>query len=250
MSLVEAIAIHSAGFFAGAISSVDGSGSLMTSRPGSASGTHRSRPTSATPSASCSAGHGRDGYRAELLGQSRRVRRLGSASLVGGLIGGVLLLTLPSSVFDAVVPVLILVACALVIVQPRVTRVSRTAAVTPSSDGGLALYVCNVATGVYGGYFVAGQGVILLALLAIFIDESLHRLNGVKNVLAFVANSGPRSCSCSPALVLWDVAASIAISSITGGQLGAARRTPPPRSGPARGHHRRRSRRGGELIFT
>jgi hypothetical protein len=161
------------------------------------------------------------GYRRELQGQRRRVLLLGSASLLGGIIGGILLLTLPSSVFDAVVPVLILIACGLVIVQPRVSTWVVKRRRQPMEHGGPVLYACIFVTGVYGGYFGAGQGVILLALLGIFIVDDLQRLNGVKNVLAMIANGVAALIFVFAAHVVWEVSALIAVGSVLGGQLGA-----------------------------
>ena len=108
--------------------------------------------------------------------------------MLGGITGAVLLLTLPSSVFDAVVPVLILVACVLVIVQPRLSRFVAARRTRHVEHGGAELWIGVFLTGIYGGYFGAAQGVILLALLGIFITDHLQRLNGVKNVLALIAN--------------------------------------------------------------
>jgi uncharacterized membrane protein YfcA len=109
------------------------------------------------------------GYRRELGGQRHRVRVLATASLLGGVTGGVLLLTLPSAVFDAVVPVLILGACVLVVLQPRISAfvVARRGKVV--EHGGVPLWLSVFVTGIYGGYFGAAQGVILLA------GQDLHR---------------------------------------------------------------------------
>jgi uncharacterized membrane protein YfcA len=161
------------------------------------------------------------GYRRELGGQRRRVVLLGMGSLAGGITGAVLLLTLPSSVFDAVVPVLILVACALVVVQPRLSRfvVARRRKVV--EHGGAVLWLGIFLTGVYGGYFGAAQGVILLALLGIFIAEHVQHLNAAKNVLALAANGVAALLFVFVADVAWDVAVLIALGSIVGGQIGA-----------------------------
>ena len=100
----------------------------------------------------------------------------------------------------------------------------------PVEHGGAALYVGIFLTGIYGGYFGAAQGVILLALLGIFIAEDLQRLNGVKNVLATIANGVAAVLFVFEAHVVWEVAALIAVGSVIGGQLGAhfGRQLPAP----------------------
>ena len=123
--------------------------------------------------------------------------------------------------FDAVVPVLIVLACVLVVVQPRLSRFVAARRRAPVEHGGIALWLGVFATGVYGGYFGAAQGVILLALLGIFISDDLQRLNGVKNVLALVANGVAAVIFVFAAHVAWEVAVLIALGSIVGGQLGA-----------------------------
>src|SRR5438874_2502854 len=127
------------------------------------------------------------GYRRELAGQRQRARWLGMFSLAGGVTGAVLLLVAPG-VFEAVVPILILVACALVAAQPRLRRWRDERGVGQHQHGGPVLAATVYGTGVYGGYFGAAQGVILLALLSLFLDDDWQRLNGLKNVLAALVN--------------------------------------------------------------
>ena len=133
------------------------------------------------------------GYRRELVGQRERAIPLSVAAGLGGLTGAALLLVLPAAAFATIVPVLILVACALVAVQPRLSawvaaRRLRLGHET-RQGGGPILMVGVYLTGIYGGYFGAAQGVILIALLAILIDDELQRLNGLKNVIASVINA-------------------------------------------------------------
>jgi uncharacterized membrane protein YfcA len=170
------------------------------------------------------------GYRRELGGQRPRVILLGAASLIGGITGGILLLTLPSSVFDDVVPVLILLAVALVIVQPRLSRFVAERRSRVVEHGGFELWIGIFVTGIYGGYFGAAQGVILLALLGIFIADNLQRLNAVKNVLALIANGVAAVLFVFFADVDWLVVVLIAVGSVVGAQLGAhvGRRLPVP----------------------
>jgi uncharacterized protein len=170
------------------------------------------------------------GYRSELAGQRSRLIRLGSASLIGGVTGAVLLLVLPARVFRAVVPILVAVAVVLVLVQPwmsrRFIRDSH-----PDSAGAqpILLWIVVLLTGVYGGYFGAAQGVLLLAALGMLLDRNLQRVNGVKNVLAGLVNAVAGVIFIVLASPNWSYVAIIAVSSALGGQLGAqiARRLSP-----------------------
>jgi uncharacterized membrane protein YfcA len=231
MSVPDGLIVVVVGFLAGTINTVVGSGSLITFPTLVAIGySPVTANVSNTIGLTFGATSGVVGYRRELQGQGRRVRLLASGSLLGGITGAILLLTLPSSVFDAVVPVLIVGACVLVVVQPRLSRLVASRRTTrrtagrgagPVEHGGLVLWCGVFLTGVYGGYFGAAQGVILLALLGIFIADDLQRLNGVKNVLALVANGVAAVVFVFAADVAWEVAVLIAIGSIVGGQVGA-----------------------------
>lgn len=164
------------------------------------------------------------GYRRELTGQRARARPLLVAAALGGLTGACLLLVLPASAFARIVPVLILAACALVAVQPRLSawvleRRTRSGAV--HTGGGPVLVVGVYLTGIYGGYFGAAQGVILIALLAILVDDDLQRLNGLKNLIAAVVNAVAALIFIAVAPVAWAPAILLAIGSVIGGQLGA-----------------------------
>jgi len=231
MSVWEALAIFGVGLLAGTVNTIVGSGSLITFPTllafGYAPVTANVSNTVGLVFGSMS---GAFGYRRELQGQRRRVLLLGSASFIGGITGGILLLTLPSSVFDAVVPVLILLAVVLVILQPRLSAWVAGRRSEHVEHGGPVLWIGILLTGIYGGYFGAAQGVILLALLGIFISDSLHRLNGVKNVLALIANGVAAILFVFSAHVVWEVSALIAVGSIIGGQIGAhtGRRLPAP----------------------
>ena len=132
------------------------------------------------------------GYRRELAGQATRARPLLVAAALGGLTGACLLLILPAAAFARIVPVLILIACALVAIQPRLSAwvlERRARAGVAHVGGGWTLVVGVYLTGIYGGYFGAAQGVILIALLAILVDDDLQRLNGLKNLITVVINS-------------------------------------------------------------
>lgn len=162
------------------------------------------------------------GYRRELAGQQDRLRRLGAASFIGGLIGASLLLVLPPGVFKAVVPVLIVLALVLVIAQPRLSQRFIVAGQPSAGQHPRVLWVLVLFTGVYGGYFGAAQGVILVAFMAVLLDEDLQRLNALKNVLATVVNGVAAVVFVIVAHVAWEAAALLAVSSVAGGQAGAA----------------------------
>jgi len=231
MSVFEVLLVIGVGFLAGTINTIVGSGSLITFPTLLAIGySPVIANVSNTVGITFGAMSGVLGYRRELVGQRRRVLLLGAASLIGGITGGVLLLTLPSSVFDNVVPVLILLAVALVIVQPRLSRLVADRRSRVVEHGGFELWIGIFLTGVYGGYFGAAQGVILISLLGIFIADNLQRLNAVKNVLGFIANGVAAVLFVFFADVAWDVAALIAVGSVVGAQVGAhvGRRLPAP----------------------
>jgi uncharacterized protein len=301
--LLRALAIFAVGLAAGTINTVVGSGTLITFPtllafgyppvlanvsnnvglvPGVASGVH--------------------GYRSELGGQRRRLIRLGSASVCGGLVGAILLLTLPQSAFKDIVPALIGLAVVMVIIQPRLAKWvaerqrARAAAATPDgvgtggdadatgaaaagggpgavadgpspglaaggtsavavaggtsaiavaggtsavavaappaaaeAIGGPVLWVLVFLAGIYGGYFGAAQGVLLIGMLGIALNDSLQRINAAKNVLAGLVNGLAAVVFILATHIDWGVAGLIAAGSIIGGQVGArvGRRLPP-----------------------
>ncbi|MFF2039676.1 sulfite exporter TauE/SafE family protein [Kitasatospora sp. NPDC058170] len=232
MTLWEAIAVLVAGVGAGMINVIVGSGTLITFPVLLAVGIP---PVTANVSNSFGLVPGSlsgvIGYRKELADQGRRLLRLGTASLLGGLLGAALLIQLPSSAFDTIVPVLILLALVLVVIQPRVAKaVAARRRPDGDPDGGLALLAGVFLTGVYGGYFGAAQGVLLMALMGMLLQEDLQRINGVKNALALIVNAVAALFFLFTSTVDWAAAGLIAIGSLFGGMLGAkvGRRLPPP----------------------
>jgi uncharacterized membrane protein YfcA len=230
MSALEALAIVGVGLVAGTINTIVGSGSLITFPTLLAFGfspivANVSNTVGLAPGSLS----GAVAYRRELEGQRPRLLVLGTASISGGITGAVLLLALPGSVFRHVVPVLILIACLLVALQPRLAR--RLAdRESPRHYGGPPLFLAVFATGIYGGYFGAAQGVILLSLLGIFLDDQLQRLNAAKNVLALCANGSSALLFICVTHIAWEAAGLVAAGSIVGGQLGGTlgRRVPAP----------------------
>ncbi|MGZ4456297.1 MAG: sulfite exporter TauE/SafE family protein [Oryzihumus sp.] len=233
MSPLDAVAILLAGLAAGTINTVVGSGTLITFPTLLAFGIP---PVTANVSNTIGlvpgSVSGAVGYRRELAGQRGRVLRLAVGSLVGGVVGGLLLLSLPAGAFAAIVPALILLGLVLVVLQPRISAwVARRheAAGGLPEHGAWWVWPAVLLTGVYGGYFGAAQGVLLMAVLGIGIDETLQRLNAVKNVLAAIVNGVAGLLFVLVADVDWRVVALIGVGSVVGGQLGATvgRRLPP-----------------------
>ena len=143
--------------------------------------------------------------------------------MAGAVLGAGLLLALPSTSFERVVPYLVLVACALVIVQPRLSaRMIRQAELRPPRlRPHRGLDVSSFLTGIYGGYFGAAQGVILMALLGIFLDDHVQRLNALKNVVIAMVNATAALLFIFFAPVAYLPAALLAVGSAIGGQIGA-----------------------------
>ena len=225
MTFWEMAAVFLAGAAAGTINTVLGSGTLITFPTLLALGVP---PVTANVSNTIGlvpgSASGAIGYRRELEGQRGRLFRLGPASLLGGIVGAVLLLVLPSEAFDAIVPALILVGVLLVIFQPRI---SKRVAERAESRGGVpehgALWVWTLVflAGVYGGYFGAAQGVLLMAILGIGLQETMQRNNATKNVLAGLVNAVAAAIFIVVADVDWTIVLLIAVGSTIGGQLGA-----------------------------
>lgn len=226
MSPVEIVAIVLAGLAAGTINTVVGSGTLITFPTLLAIGVP---PVTANVSNSIGlvpgSISGAIGYRKELAGQWRRAVRLVPASALGAVIGAVLLLVLPADAFSAIVPVLIVLGCLLVVVGPRISAaVARRHAdreALPDHGTWWTPPLVGLA-GVYGGYFGAAQGIILLAVMGIGIDDDLQRLNGMKNVLAAVANGVSGLIFIVVADVDWVIVLLVAVGSVVGAQIGAA----------------------------
>jgi uncharacterized protein len=221
MHFAEALAILVAGMAAGAINTVVGSGTLITFPVLVALGhpplvANVSNNIGLVPGAVS----GIVGYRRELAGQRHRVLQLGVFSAAGGLAGAILLLALPASAFDAIVPALIALALVLVVLQPRLTRAlaHRRRA---DNERSVTLHTLVGSTAVYGGYFGAAQGIILISLLGIGIRDELQRLNALKNVLAATVNLVAGLVFIAVAHVDWAVAGLIAAGSVAGAALGA-----------------------------
>lgn len=219
---LEAAALAGAGLVAGGMNAVVGSGTLITFPTLLALGyppvlANVSNTVGLVPGVVGAV----YGYRRELRGQRRRILRFATASLLGGLAGALLLLQLPAETFQAVIPVLILTACALVLLQPVLSRRLARRDDDGDTDGGTPMWFGVLGTGVYGGYFGAAQGVILMGLFGAFVRDDLQRLNAVKNVLAALVNGVASIVFVIVTDVDWTAAGIIATGSTAGGFLGA-----------------------------
>ena len=219
-------AIFLAGIAAGTINTVVGSGTLITFPTLLAMGVP---PVTANVSNTLGlvpgSLSGAIGYRRELAGQRPRLLRLGAASVLGGTTGAVLLLVLPAAAFDAIVPVLIALGCILVVAQPAISRRVEARAEARGQarpeHGALWVWALVYLAGVYGGYFGAAQGVLLMAILGVGLTESMQRNNATKNVLALLVNLVAAIVFVFVAEMDWTVAGLIALGSVIGGQIGA-----------------------------
>ena len=237
MTAWEMAAVAAAGFAAGGINAVVGSGTLVSFPVLLAVGLP---PVPATISNSLGLTAGNltssIGYRRELRGQRRLLLCLMPASVLGALTGAFLLLHLPPATFEAVVPVLVGIAVVLVAVQPALQRMLPTGPTTaerPVEGRRLAgLFAGAYATGTYGGYFAASQGVLQIGIFGLLLHESLQRLNAIKNVLTLTVNAVAAGAYVVVASdrVDWEAAALLAVGSLLGGHLGArfGRRLPAP----------------------
>ncbi|MHA7304129.1 sulfite exporter TauE/SafE family protein [Arthrobacter sp. TMN-49] len=234
MNALESFFVLMGGLWAGTINTVVGSGTLVTFPILIALGITPIMAVVSNAMGLIAGGvSGVWGYRSELRGMQHNLRRLLPASLLGGVTGAYLLLHLPERVFLVVAPVLIVVALSLVIFQPRLQAAikARRQSAPASRSHDVLMVVLVFLAGVYGGYFVAAQGVLLVAILGIFMSGTLQNANAVKNVLALAVNciAAVSYLLFAPDKIIWVVVGLIAVSSLAGGFLGAkiGRRLPP-----------------------
>lgn len=233
MDAGEFALIASAGLAAGTINTIVGSGSLVTFPALLAVGySPLAANVTNTVGLVLGSASGAHGYRRELRGQRTRIRLVLPAAALGAVSGAALLLWLPGGTFERVVPFLILLAVVLMVFQGRmadwVTRWRRTVNPGASREAEVLAVVFVYLSAIYGGYFGAAQGVILIALLGVFLPDTLQRTNGLKNLIAVVVNAVAAILFAFFAPVDWRAALPLALGAVTGGQLGAwlARRLP------------------------
>jgi uncharacterized protein len=229
LELFSSIIVFIAGLWAGTINAVVGSGTLVTFPVLIALGV---APVVASMSNAmglvAGTAAGAFGYRRELAGRGRQVLRLLPASVLGGVSGAWLLLHLPEKVFHYVAPVLLVLALLMVVFQPRLQDWVRNREANPEhavrdKRHGILLVVLVYLAGVYGGYFVAAQGILLVGILGVFLTGTIQNANAMKNILVLGVNMVAAISYLLFAFdrINWLVVLLIAVSSTIGGILGS-----------------------------
>jgi uncharacterized membrane protein YfcA len=218
---LDGTAIAAAGFAAGLVNTVVGSGSLITFPTLLAIG----YPPVLANVTNCiglvpGSASGAVGYRRELAGQWSRILALLPAAVAGGIVGAILLLALPGAVFRDVVPILILLAVILVLAQPRLARWLASRG-HHREHPGPPLQVATFGCAIYGGYFGAAMSVVVFGLFGVFLDDGAQRLNALKNVITATVNGAAAVLFMLTTDVAWLAALLLVIFSAVGGQVGA-----------------------------
>jgi uncharacterized membrane protein YfcA len=231
VSVIDMVLIALAGVGAGAINAIVGSGTLITFPTLVTLGYPPVTATMSNAIGLVAGGvSGTWGYRRELRGQWHRLRWQLPGSLVGALAGAWLLLHLPEKVFIAVVPVLLVAALILVVIGPRIQAWARQRSEKAGrsldhiSRGRMAaLVIGTFLVGVYGGYFTAAQGILLIAVMGALLPEDMQRMNAAKNLLSLIVNIVAAVAYTLVAFdrISWAAAGLIAVGSLVGGFLGA-----------------------------
>ena len=229
--------VAGAGLLAGAVNSVAGGGSLL-SFPALLAVGYPALTANVTNSVALTPGYfgGTLGYRRELEGQRARIIALGATSAAGAVLGAFLLVVSSAEFFERVVPFLIFLACGLLAAQTRLARVVRNHREAredegpegrpPAGDRTAAdphtppLFAAQFLAAVYGAYFGAGVGIMMLAILGIFLADNLQRLNALKGLLSFLISVVAAVSFLLFADVSLLAVAVMAVASLLGGQLG------------------------------
>jgi len=231
VSVAHIATIILAGFAAGAINSVVGSGTLITFPTLVALGLAPVTATMSNAVGMLGGGvTGTWGYRTELAGQWHRLRWQIPALVSGAAIGAFLLLHLPEKVFLRIVPALLVLALILVILGPRIQAYARRRAeaagrsvdhISPRRMA--ALSIGTFLIGIYGGYFTAAQGILLVGLMGALLPEDLQRMNAAKNLMSLLINvvAAASYILVASDRINWSVAGLNAVGSLLGGWLGA-----------------------------
>lgn len=225
------ILIALAGVAAGAINSLVGSGTLVTFPTLVTLGYPPVVATMSNAIGLVAGGvSGTWGYRRELRGQWNRLLWQMPASFIGALAGAWLLLHLPEKVFTEVVPVLLILALILVVIGPRIQNFAKKRAEAAGKSAEhvsprrmVALVIGTFAVGVYGGYFTAAQGILLMGVMGALLPEDMQRMNAAKNLLSLIVNVVAAIAYVAVAFdrISWAAAGLIALGSLVGGYLGA-----------------------------
>ncbi|WP_426002643.1 sulfite exporter TauE/SafE family protein [Paenarthrobacter sp. NyZ202] len=229
MEILSSILVFFAGLWAGTINAVVGSGTLVTFPVLIALGV---APVVASMSNAmglvAGTAAGAWGYRRELAGRGRQLMKLMPASLLGGITGAWLLLHLPERVFAYVAPVLLVAALLMVLFQPKLQAWIRNREQNPEhalkdKSHGILLVVLIFLAGIYGGYFVAAQGILLVGILGVFLSGTMQNANAMKNILTLTVNMVAAVSYLIFAFdrINWLVVLLIAVSSTIGGLVGS-----------------------------
>jgi len=220
---VEYVALGLAAFAAGFVNAVGGGGSLISFPILLAFG-YGAVPSNVTSTTSLFPGYigGAHAYRRELNMQRERARLLTPTCVLGAIAGAAVLLLTPSSVFKAAVPYLVLFGSLLLAAQPWLQRHVHRLPGAHRGDRSPALHIGMFFGGAYGAYFGAGLGMVLLALLGLFIVDDLQRLNGMKSLLSVLINAIAVVAFALFRPVVWSLVAVMAPAALVGGRIGGS----------------------------
>jgi uncharacterized protein len=221
LSVIDLGVLGAAALAAGAVNALAGGGTLITFPALTAVGVPALN-ANITNTVALSPGYvgGTLAQRADLTGQRARVRAVAIPAIVGGLVGGALLLVAGAATFRALVPWLILLATALLAIDPIAKRWVRVRVSHPRAHGSLALTGLVAFVGsVYGGFFGAGLGIILLALYSLVVPDTLLRINALKQATSFAANVAAALFFVFSGHVVWEAAIVMAVGALVGGTL-------------------------------
>ena len=222
LSVTDHLLAAIAALGAGVVNALAGGGTLITFPALVALGVPAVRSNVTNTVALCPGYFGgAHAQRVDLADQHARLRALGVAAAIGGLCGSVLLVSSSERVFRGVVPFLVLGACALLAFQDRIKRLLPIRSVTQpgafaSRWSALAIFGASV----YGGYFGAGLGIILLAVLGLLLDDTLRRLNALKQAISLITNVVAALFFMASGKVVWSLVLVMAPASLLGGAIG------------------------------
>jgi len=229
MDAVEIVALAVAAFFAGGINAVAGGGTLI-GFPALIAAGYTAKVANVTNTVALWPGTvgSSTAYLPELKRQSSTIKSIALPTIAGALIGSIALLSTSNQLFEAIVPFLILGACALLFFQTRITRMVTSGGIQVTSGGGWPLRITTFLAAIYGGYFGAGLGIILLALFGVFLEDDIQHANALKGLVAMFVNGLASGYFAIFGEVVWEAAAIMAVASLIGGYAGAhvARRLP------------------------
>jgi uncharacterized membrane protein YfcA len=231
LELTQLLFLATAALVAGAVNAVAGGGSLL-SFPALLAVGYPALTANVTNSVALTPGYlgGTIGYRRELVGQRARIVALGAISAAGAVLGAVLLLVSSAELFERVVPYLIFLACGLLAAQTRLARLVQERRIgdgrqppgrrAAADRHTVPLFAAQFLAAVYGAYFGAGVGIMMLAILGIFLTDGLQRLNALKGLLSLLVAVVAAVWFAFFADVSWVAVAVMAAASLVGGQLG------------------------------